>query len=79
MSVGDTVALSGENLLFTVDSVGKTNTRSHVYFTWSNSESGKGTTTYVYLSQPINMEENCSITPYLIDVDKSEVKFKSDC
>lgn len=75
MSPGDTIAVKDHSLIFTLNKINKT----IVYFTWSNSESGKGNTTAINQAQLINLGEACSLVPYKVEAEKDTASFLSNC
>ena len=80
MVPSDTIAVMNHSLLFTVDGAEDYQERKIVYYSWSNSETGESESkSYTYQSQLIKLSEECSLTPYKIDVDELQVSFLSNC
>lgn len=75
MVPGDTIAIKDHAIIFTVNSVSK----NQVKYTWSNSESGKGNSTYNFQAQLIKLGDQCSLVPYKVDDDAKQVSFLSNC
>jgi len=80
MEPGDTIAVMNHSMLFTVDGAEDYQKRNIVYYSWSNSETGESESkSYTYQSQLIKLGEECSLTPYKIDVEGLQVSFLSNC
>ncbi|MCT4555452.1 MAG: hypothetical protein N4A53_12255 [Pelagimonas sp.] len=79
LAPNDVAAIKDYSQIFTVNAVGDDG-RPYVYFTWSNSVSGQGVD-HVYARQgtSIVMGEQCSVIPYKIDIENSQVSFLSSC
>ncbi len=75
LTPGDTIAINDHSIIFSVDKIkGRL-----VYFTWSNSESGKQSSTYASQSKLITIQENCTLVPYKIEEEDNQVSFLANC
>jgi hypothetical protein len=79
LNTGDTIAINSHALIFTLDSISRTKSPIKIEYTWSNSESGEGKTRWAKQSQLIQFSQDCSIVPYMIDIENKQVSFISNC
>lgn len=80
LSPGETVALNGNALIFTVDRLGlyNQNNRLFVYFTYTDGMTGQSVSSYVYQAAPIKAGA-CNIIPYRIDAEAQKASFRLFC
>lgn len=76
----DTVAIKNYSIIFTLNSVINNHSVIYIYYTWSNSETGKELKNqYVRQAEIINIGEKCSLVPYKIDAKNQQASFLSNC
>ncbi len=80
LSPKDTVAISDHSILFTLNAVTENRSRDYLYYTWSNSETGRGQSNQnVRQAEIIKFKEKCSLVPYKIDSKNQQASFLSNC
>lgn len=83
MAAGDVVAIRDFSMIFTVHEVSDSasqNGRPYIYYTWSNSETGReAKNQYVYQGDLIKIEEDCHLVPYKINLEGRQVSLLTNC
>lgn len=75
LSPGDSIAVGSMAVIFSVSEIFK----GRVNYTWSNSETGKWDSYYADQAQVIEINNNCRVVPYQINLDSNQVSFFINC
>ena len=77
LAPGDSVAIGSMAIIFSVSGIGNDGTT--VSYSWSNSETGRNSSSMAYQANAIEIADKCVVVPYKINAETLQVSFLVNC